>query len=992
MKNLLKSILVIFIVVNASNAQNKSFNLNDSSGRNQKEISVSKIKAANTFQHAKRYRELSINPIVQNTQMVRVNDTIVLDLFNNTQYKACIQSVDVDVKGTTSISAKIIGLNFSYFHISTYQGKSFISLDLPEKDELYLSQYNHQTQQYHLLQIDKSKQEVLEGAEPLIPSKGNESESGFSLKLPQRQTNTIPFIAPANEKAEHVINAAVRDTITLMMVYTQAAALWAASHESSINNTISSLMAKSQIVLDNSNSLITLKLVESVQVDYTEFNSGWDLDNLTNPYDGFMDEVHNLRDIYCADIVVLLEDVSYAGGQSWLLDTISGVPAHAFMTLRVQQASYTYSGIHEMGHLLGCGHHKLQVLQEGPGLFPYSAGWRWTGDDYRNYCSVMTYEQGYYFKDGIYHTRVGYFSSPELQYQGKVTGNALDGDNARTIRETKSVVAAYRSGCGCTPPVTQAGSFSTSNIETNSMTLGWTRGSGTSVLVLARRGTAVNAYPLEGVAYAADASFGSGAQIGTGNFVVYNGTGTSVDITGLTAETAYNFAVYEYNTISNCYHCLPLRAFAITLRSTMLPACDTLRNILPTDSLRVYNLDPYGFGCMSGHNFYGYNQFAEHYTNITGSTITGLYVYVEKAFSGGSGGNHKVTFKVFAGGGFKPGITLASKDVAVNQLIPDSYNFIQFDSPVAMSCTEVYVGFQVYYNTPSDTFSVMQARTRPDLKNSGFLKDHSYWYSYPEKTFNQLYSSLCIYPVFCNDCQLPSAAETIVGATDVCQEHGVENYSIPVIPGADYYLWTLPEGVIGASTSNSIDVTFSRSAIPGNIRVSGHNACGYGQLSSIFVTVKTKPLTPVITNLGSVLMSDVPTGNQWCDQNGSITDANDQYYSPTAPGEYYVIITRDGCSSDPSNIINLLQTNTPQSGLNKSVKTYPNPFTNELVIEMEGNTNRMNYEISNSIGQVVFVGHMQERKVLDTNYLSRGVYVLKLQYNKTVEYRKMVKK
>jgi len=991
MKGLLISILVIFIVVISGNAQNKSFHLNDTSVRNQQETFISKIKPAKTFQNAKRYRQLSINPLVQNAKAVQVNDTLVLDLFNNAQYKACIRSVNVDIKGTISISAKIIGLNFSYFHISTYSGKSFITLDLPEKNELYLSQYNHQTQQYYLLEIDPSKQEVLEGAETLIPSDIDVLKKDFSLNITEKTTTNTPLYETLNAKSKLLNEAAVRDTITLLMVYTPAAALWAASHESNINNTISSIMAKSQFVLDNSNSLITLKLVESAQVAYTEFNSGWDLDNLTNPTDGFMDEVHNLRDIYCADIVVLLEDISYAGGQSWLLDNTSGLPANAFMLLRVQQASYTYSGIHEMGHLLGCGHHKLQILQEGPGLFPYSAGWRWTGDDDRNYCSVMTYEQGYYFRDGIYHTRVGYFSSPELQYQGKLAGDVLGGDNARTIRETKSVVAAYRAGCYCTAPEIQASSFNSSNIETNSMTVGWSRGSGTSVLVLARRGTGVNAYPLEGVVYTANAIFGNGPQIGTGNFVVYNGTGTSVDVTGLAPETAYNFAVFEYNSSSNCYNCLPLKGYAVTNSSLIHTACDTLKNILPTDSLQAYSLNPNGFGCLSGHNFYGYNLFAEHYTNITGSSLTGLNIYVEKAISGGTGGNHKVTFNVFAGGGIKPGIILASKDVAVNQLMPDSYNFVQFDSPVPMNCTEVYVGFQVYYNTPSDTFSVMQARTRPDLKNSGFLKDHSYWYTYPEKTYNQLYSSLCIYPVFCDNCQIPAAAGILIGATDVCQEHGIENYSIPAIPGADSYGWTLPEGVTGTSTTNSIDLTFSRSAIPGNIRVKGQNACGEGQVSTMFVAVKTKPTTPFITLMGEVLQSDVPTNNQWCDQNGSITGANNQFYAPSAPGEYYVVVSRDGCSSDPSNIIKFFVTEVSLPEINKSLKVYPNPFSNELVIEMEGNTNRVYFEILNSIGQIVFAGNLNQRKVLDANDLSRGVYVLKLHYNKTVEFRKIIK-
>ena len=50
---------------------------------------------------------------------------------------------------------------------------------------------------------------------------------------------------------------------------------------------------------------------------------------------------------------------------------------------------------------------------------------------------------------------------------------------------------------------------------------------------MAREGGAVNADPKNGTAYTANAVFGSGTEIGTGNFVVYNGSGTSVNITGL---------------------------------------------------------------------------------------------------------------------------------------------------------------------------------------------------------------------------------------------------------------------------------------------------------------------------------------------------------------------------------------------------------------------------------------------------------------------------
>jgi len=115
---------------------------------------------------------------------------------------------------------------------------------------------------------------------------------------------------------------------------------------------------------------------------------------------------------------------------------------------------------------------------------------------------------------------------------------------------------------GCTPP-SQATLF-TSSVTTNSINAGWSRGGGNNVLVVARSGSAVNADPVSGTAYTANASFATGQQIGTGNYVVYNGSGSSVNVTGLTATTAYYFAIYEYNTTGNCYNLVELSGTATT--------------------------------------------------------------------------------------------------------------------------------------------------------------------------------------------------------------------------------------------------------------------------------------------------------------------------------------------------------------------------------------------------------------------------------------------
>lgn len=77
---------------------------------------------------------------------------------------------------------------------------------------------------------------------------------------------------------------------------------------------------------------------------------------------------------------------------------------------------------------------------------------------------------------------------------------------------------------------------------------------GDDIIVLAHAGAAVDADPVNGQTYFGNAAFGSGSQIGTGNYVVYIGTGTSVSVTSLTANTTYHFAAYSFNSGSKCYN------------------------------------------------------------------------------------------------------------------------------------------------------------------------------------------------------------------------------------------------------------------------------------------------------------------------------------------------------------------------------------------------------------------------------------------------------
>ncbi|NUN69346.1 MAG: VCBS repeat-containing protein, partial [Bacteroidetes bacterium] len=101
-----------------------------------------------------------------------------------------------------------------------------------------------------------------------------------------------------------------------------------------------------------------------------------------------------------------------------------------------------------------------------------------------------------------------------------------------------------------TTPGTSASSVNVSNDYGTQFRVNWTNGSGNGRIVVMKQGSAVTWTPSDNATYTANASFGTGMNLGDGSYVIYNGVGTSVDVTNLTVSTTYHVAVFEYNGLS----------------------------------------------------------------------------------------------------------------------------------------------------------------------------------------------------------------------------------------------------------------------------------------------------------------------------------------------------------------------------------------------------------------------------------------------------------
>ncbi|HPD55140.1 MAG TPA: serine hydrolase, partial [Bacteroidia bacterium] len=98
-----------------------------------------------------------------------------------------------------------------------------------------------------------------------------------------------------------------------------------------------------------------------------------------------------------------------------------------------------------------------------------------------------------------------------------------------------------------------------------------------------------------------------------------------------------------------------------------------------------------------------------------------------------------------------------------------------------------------------------------------------------------------LYRVLVN--QVPGCTGAISGPATVCSKDAAQIYTVPPIPNATDYVWTLPAGFIGNSTTNTIQVYIDTSAVSGTISVHGTNAYGDGASVYFPVVVKRVPVS-----------------------------------------------------------------------------------------------------------------------------------------------------
>jgi Metallo-peptidase family M12 len=162
---------------------------------------------------------------------------------------------------------------------------------------------------------------------------------------------------------------------------------------------------------------IKLRLVHTYQTAYVEAGDQFvHLWRFAAKGDGHMDEIHELRDRYRADVAILVVDDADGCGQA---TRVQADEDDAFAVVHHACAKANFSLVHEIGHLLGASHERGYV---------YGNEWR----------DIMSYKANC---GGC--LRLPVWSNPDVLIRGVPAGSAGH-DNARVIVENGLRVAAFR--------------------------------------------------------------------------------------------------------------------------------------------------------------------------------------------------------------------------------------------------------------------------------------------------------------------------------------------------------------------------------------------------------------------------------------------------------------------------------------------------------------------------------------------------------------------
>ncbi len=188
---------------------------------------------------------------------------------------------------------------------------------------------------------------------------------------------------------------------------------------------------------------------------------------------------------------------------------------------------------------------------------------------------------------------------------------------------------------------------------------------------------------------------------------------------------------------------------------------DTISNIDEGDNLVLFkdNLD---WGYLSGHNSDFIQLFAEKF-NVSGrKNLFGLFLNVAKLHYASDAS--KITVNLWNGNA-EPDQVVINKEVLLIDMVAGNMNFIEFDSVVVVDNT-FYLGYQIEYNFPMDTFALYMRENNND-NNTAMVYADGKWESVYDYSSGNISTSFDIRPLIFDSISGPLKYDTTLSAGEI---------------------------------------------------------------------------------------------------------------------------------------------------------------------------------------------------------------------------------
>jgi hypothetical protein len=473
-----------------------------------------------------RARYVIVNVDALKVPGVKPGDVIDLNLFTNASFKVVLEKVNPISPNGVAYVGRLEGIALSNMTMVVQDGIMMANIVYP--GGAYQVRYAGNGV-HGIYQIDQST--LPPEAEP----------------IPVR---IRPATARDQALAAGEIAADDGSQIDVLVVY-DAAARTGAGGTTAMTALINLAITETNANYANSGVIQRVRLVHKAEITYSETGFNWKttLNRLTNPSDGYLDNVHTLRDTYKADEVVMLVANDDYCGMAWQMMKVStAFQTNAFALVNYRCATGSYSFGHEMGHNMGVNHDwYVDASKNAP--YTYNKGYVNPGTTTATrWRTIMAYGDECKAR-GFSCTRIGYWSNPLKTYGGLPLGKPAgtnstctvgnlanpdcDADNHRVLNNTAYTVANFRVAAG---PTGFNSNFNTTHPN-------WVTHKGTWLHVSgAYYSTAGVAKQYSSISYAANYSTltyqarikrtSTAATVGNANYISIRGTPLPLDTSG----------------------------------------------------------------------------------------------------------------------------------------------------------------------------------------------------------------------------------------------------------------------------------------------------------------------------------------------------------------------------------------------------------------------------------------------------------------------------